>query len=234
MGFLSNVLSATGVGGILGIESDAEKAAKRAGRVQQDEANLQAEQIGASGESAISRFDPLSAVGQRGIDLAGFLGDPNQQASFVQDNPLFDLGLQNLNEQTNKSAASRSRLTAGDTLQQLQQNATLASQPLIDRQRQDILNLLNISQGAIGAQAGIEQNTAQNVANLRTGGAAAQAGGIIGAENAAQQGFGNLIDVAGLLAGVPPGTFSGAPGLAQPIPGGRNTTNSGFNMAGGL
>lgn len=212
MGFLSGLLSATGAGQILGIESDAEKAAKKSAGIQSKEAFAQAEQVGEAGQRAIGRFDPLAAVGQQGIDLSGFLGDPSQQASFLESNPLFQLGLQNLNEQTQKSAASRGRLTAGDTLQQLQQNAMLAGQPLIDRQRQDIMNLLGISQNVAGAQAGFDVGTAQDVANLRTGGAAASAAGVVGAANAQGQAFGNLIDVAGLFAGAPPGTLSGGVG----------------------
>ena len=224
MGFLSDI-----VGGITG--STAAKASKKAGRIQQEEAERQAgnigvagqqafdilggagEGLGVAGQEAISRFDPLAGVGQQGIDLAGFLGDPSQQASFLESNPLFQLGLQNLNEQTQKSAASRGRLTAGDTLQQLQQNAQLAGQPLIDRQRQDIMNLLGINQNVAGQQAniglgtagqqaniagqqaGVRQNTAQDVANLFTGGAAANAAGVVGAANARSGTLGNILNL---------------------------------------
>lgn len=215
MSFLSGILSATGLGQILGIESDTQKAAKEAGQIQQQEAQAQAGNIQRVGDIATGRFDPLATVGQMGVDQAGFLGNPQAQFDSIQSNPLFQLGLQNLNEQTNKSAASRSRLSAGDTLQQLTQNATLAASPLIDRQRQDILGLLGIAQNTAGQQGQIDQNTARSVSDLMTGGAAAQAGGIVGAANAGEQGFGNLLDIAGLVAGAPPGTFSS---LFSPTP----------------
>lgn len=188
MGFLSDL-----VGGITG--STAAKASKQAGQIQSEAAQSAAADVSAAGQSAIGRFDPLAAVGQQGIDLAGFLGDPSQQASFLESNPLFQLGLKNLNKQTQQSAASRGRLTAGDTLAQLQQNAQLAGQPLIDRQRQDIMNLLGLSQNVAGAQAGIEQQTAGNVGNLLTGGAAASAAGTVGAANARSGVLGNILNI---------------------------------------
>lgn len=162
-------------------------------------------------------LEPLAGVGQRGIDLAGFIGDPNAQAQFAQNNPLFDLGLQNLNEQTQKSAASRGRLTAGDTLTQLQNNATLAAQPLIDRQKQDILSLLNIGQNTAGQQVGVEQNITQQLTDLITGGGATQAAGTIAGENAASAQRGNIFDIGSQLAGNPDiqdfigGLFSSTP-----------------------
>lgn len=224
MGFLSQIANI-----FTGDESA--RAASKAGRIQQQEAVQQGANVnvagqeafdivGQAGQEAVSRFDPLSNVGGRGVDLAGFLGSPEEQFQFLESNPLFQLGLDNLNTQTQQSAAARGRLSAGDTLQQLQSNALLAGQPLIDRQRQDIMGLLGIEQGAAeqqagfglnvaGQQAGIKRNTAQDVANLLTGGAAASAAGVVGAQNARTGAFGNIIDVAAMAAGVPPGTFTG-------------------------
>lgn len=151
----------------------ASNAADSSSRAAIEAAELQAQ----AGREASELFDPFKGIGQQGIDLAGFLGNPQAQADFAQNNPLYQLGLNNLNEQTNKTAASRGRLSSGDTLLQLQNNATLAASPLIDRQRTDILNLLNIGQGVAGNQG-----------NLLTGSAAAGAGGIIGSQNALNAG----------------------------------------------
>lgn len=159
------------------------------------------DRINLGAETSQGFFEPLSQVGQRGVDLSGFLADPNAQAQLAQNNPLFQLGLQNLNQQTNKSAASRGRLTAGDTLMQLQNNATLAAQPLIDRQRQDILNLLNLGQNVAGQQANIEGNASRAIAELLTGGGATQAAGTIAGENAATARRGNIFDIGSQLFG---------------------------------
>ena len=194
MGFLSQVANIF-TGG-----EDA-SARNRAADIQQKEAVRQGNNVSLAGARAEGFLQPFQGVGQQGIDLAGFLGNPNQQFDFLQNNPLFQLGLNNLNQQTNKSAASRGRLTAGDTLMQLNNNAMLAGQPLIDRQRQDILSLLNIGQNTALQQAGVEGNAANNIADLLTSGGAVQAAGTIGAQNANQSDLGNIFDIGSQLAG---------------------------------
>jgi len=160
----------------------------------------------------LSRFDPFAQVAQQGVDLAGFLTDPQAQFDFIQQNPLFQLGLENVNQQIGKSAAARGRLSAGDTLQQLTQASTLASQPLIDRQRQDILNLLNLGQGVAGQQASTDLTTASQVTDLLTGGAAAQAAGEVGAANARSGLLGNVLSLGSMPLGnvAPKGSIFGS------------------------
>lgn len=176
--------------------SEDAKARKKGAEIQQQEAIAQGANVAATGESAVSRFDPLANVGARGIDLAGFLGSPQAQFDFAQSNPLFNMGVQNLTENVQQSAAGRSRLSAGDTLERLRTIPLEVAQPLIQGQKQDILNLLGISQNVTGNQANIETRTAQDVANLLTGGAAAKAGGVVGAQNARTGAMGNIIDLA--------------------------------------
>lgn len=210
MGFLSQIANV-----FTGDESA--RAAQKAGRIQQEEAARQGVNVGAAGQSALARFDPLAQVGQQGIDLAGFLGSPQQQFDFAQQNPLFNLGVQNLTENVQQSAAGRSRLSAGDTLERLRTVPLEVAQPLIQGQKQDILNLLNIAQGTAGQQAGIERQTAADVANLLTGGAAAQAAGTVGAQSARTGATGNIFDLGTTIAGLPSGTFSN-PFAATPPP----------------
>lgn len=133
-----------------------------------------AQVLGAQEASAL--FDPFKGIGQQGLAQSNFLTDPNAQFDFLQNNPLFQLGLDNANTQTMQSAAARGRLSAGDTLQQLNNNALLAASPLIQGQKQSIGDLLNFG-----------LTSAANQGNLRTGQAAAQAGGIVGQANARGQ-----------------------------------------------
>ena len=102
---------------------------------------------------------PFGGVGQQGVDQASFLTDPNQQFQFLENNPLFQLSLDNANRQTQQSAASRGRLSAGDTLEQLSNNALLSASPLIQQQKGSISDLLNVGTGVARAQA----NTALGV-----------------------------------------------------------------------
>ncbi len=148
-----------------------------------------------AGQDASTLLDPFQTIGQQGLDQAGFLTDPKAQFDFLQSNPLFQLGLDNANQQTQKSAASRGRLSSGDTLQQLSNNALLVAQPLIAGQKQSIGDLINTGVGVAGSQG-----------NLRTGQGAASAGGTIGSQNALNEGvqadINNTESIAALLSGL--------------------------------
>jgi len=198
-------------------------AARRAGEIQSDSGLAAAEEVraaglesggllSAAGQQAGALYDPFQQLGQSGVDQAGFLTDPNAQFDFLQSNPLFQMGLDNANTQTMQSAAARGRLSSGDTLQQLNQNALLTASPLIAQQKQSIGNLLTAGQNAAGQQASILQNTAANQANIlgstaanagnfSTGAAAAQAGGIVGQANARADRSQNVMDLGSQLLG---------------------------------
>ena len=162
-------------------------AAVSAGEIQQQAAT-----------DASALYDPYQQLGQSGLDQSSFLTDPNAQFDFLQNNPLFQMGLDNANEQTLKSAASRGRLSAGDTMQQLSQNSLLAASPLINQQKQSIGDLLTVG-----------QNVAGNQGNLLTGGAASQAAGLVGGANARNQGDANLGNMVFGLGGAALGTTVG-------------------------
>lgn len=189
MGFLSQIANVfTG--------SEDAKARSRAGELQQETAQRAIDEfILPSSEAATARFDPLAQVGQRGVDLAGFLADPQAQAQLAFNNPLFQLSREALTEDINQSAASRGRLTAGDTLVQLQNAGAVAAQPFIDKQTQDILNLLGIAGNVAGNQANIDINTGALASDYLTGGAAARAAGIVGAQDARTAATGNVVDL---------------------------------------
>lgn len=170
-----------------------------------------AQVLGAQEASAL--FDPFKGIGQQGLDQANFLTDSQAQFDFLQNNPLFQLGLDNANEQTNKMAAARGRLSSGDTLQQLNQNALLAASPLIQGQKNSIGDLLNFG-----------LTTATNQGNLRTGQAAAQAGGIVGEANARGARAKGLVDL-GLQIG---GAFMSDPKLKENIT--YKGNENGFNV----
>lgn len=152
---------------------DAQGVAVEAGQIQQQAAQ------GASG-----LLDPFQSLGTSGLEQSGFLTDPQAQFDFLQNNPLFQASLDNANQQTLQSAAARGRLSSGDTLQQLSQNTLLSASPLIQQQKQSIGDLLTIG-----------QNVAGNQGNLLTGGAAAQAAGLVGGSNARTQGVNNILNL---------------------------------------
>ena len=146
-------------------------------------------------------LDPFKGIGQQGLDQASFLTDPNAQFDFLQNNPLFQLALDNANQNTLGMAAAQGRLSSGDTLQQLSNNTLLAASPLIGQQKQSIGDLLNFGLGV-----------ANNQGNLRTGQAAAQAGGIVGAANARGARAQNLLNLGLTAASAYAGGMAGGAG----------------------
>lgn len=108
---------------------------------------------------------PFGGVGLQGVDQAGFLTDPQAQFDFLQNNPLFQLGLDNANQQTLQSAAARGRLSSGDTLERLNQNALLTAAPLIQSQKNSIGELLNFGSGIATNQANTAIGQGSQISN---------------------------------------------------------------------
>lgn len=143
-------------------------------------------------ERAQGFFEPFAGVAEAGLEASKFLADPQAQFDFLQNNPLFQMSLDNANMNTQQSAAARGRLSAGDTLQQLSRNTLLSAQPLLDRQRQDVNRLLGLGTDIASAQANVTIGEAANVGGLTTDIGAAQAAGQVGAAQSRQQGQQNM------------------------------------------
>jgi hypothetical protein len=168
-------------------------------------------------------LEPFGGVGLSGVEQSGFLTDPQAQFDFLQNNPLFQMGLDNANRQTSQLAAARGRLSSGDTLQQLNNNALLTASPLIAGQKQSIGDLLNFGSGIARAQSNTAIGQGSDVSNLiqsqgNIGAAAIQA------KNAAnQQTNQNNQQLAGTVAG-----FFSDPRLKTNIK--KVGTENGFNI----
>lgn len=149
----------------------------------------------ASIEAGIARTDvattagqefltPAAQAGQLGLEQAGFLTDPQAQFDFLQNNPLFQMSLEQAGTETKQLAAARGRLSAGDTLQQLSENVLLSAQPLVAQQKASISDLINLASGTGVAQANVEIGAGTNVTDLLTSSGDVGAAGIIGASKA--------------------------------------------------
>ena len=141
---------------------DASKAAEAA---QQDALGRSIAETRRATEEGQGFLAPFGGVGLQGVEQAGFLTDPQAQFDFLQNNPLFQMGLDNANRQTQQSAASRGRLSSGDTLQALNQNALLTASPLIQSQKQSIGDLLNFGGGIATNQANTAIGQGSQISN---------------------------------------------------------------------
>lgn len=243
MGFSSFVGDITG--GQIG-ETSAERGAKRA-RAAQERAGQQAiettEAARASAQGFLSPFgmgtEEQPGLAQQGLNLAGFIGDPQAQFDFLQNNPLFNLALENANRQTQQAAASQGRLSAGDTLQQLSNNVLLSASPLIGQQTNDIFRLLGLGQNAATAQANTELGVGSNIAGLQTDIGSAVSAGETALANARGAGsgqmlaLGNLAFNSGQLAGFGGGAGGGG-GVGSLLSGGQAPGGFGAGAGGNL
>ena len=185
---------------VTGVEGQ-QRAALGAAQTQADAGQTAIEELQRSKAEGIGFLQPFADLGQQGLDQSGFSTDPNAQFDFLQNNPLFQMGLDNANEQTLNLAAARGRLSSGDTLQQLNQNALLTAAPLISDQKNSIQNLLNQGLQASQGQANTAIGTGTNIANTTTDIGAALAGGQVGAANANTQFNNSLFSLGGQVAG---------------------------------
>lgn len=191
--------------GVVGGIVSSNKASGAASKASREQVAAQGEAIEAqrqAAERAQGFFDPFAGAAQSGVDASQFLANPQSQFDFLQSNPLFQLGLDNANRVTQQSAASTGRLSAGDTLQQLTNNALLEAAPLIDTQRQDIGALLNLGTGIATSQANVEIGQAARVGELLQGIGNSRSAGTIAQANADQGRVSAITDFgSSLLAG---------------------------------
>jgi hypothetical protein len=144
---------------------EAKDASKAAEAAQQDALGRSIAETRRATEEGQGFLAPFGGVGLQGVEQAGFLTDPQAQFDFLQNNPLFQMGLDNANRQTQQSAASRGRLSSGDTLQELNQNALLTASPLIQSQKQSIGDLLNFGGGIATNQANTAIGEGSQISN---------------------------------------------------------------------
>ena len=173
----------TVIGGAVSAKSQAKDAASAAAaqRAGISEGAAETRRAAAEGQAFLTPFQEL---GQTGVEQAGFLTDPQAQFDFLQNNPLFQMALDQAGTETKQLAAARGRLSAGDTLQQLSQNVLLSSQPLISQQKASISDLINLGSGTSRAQANVAIGQGSDITNLLTSGGDVAAAGIIGASRA--------------------------------------------------
>lgn len=207
MGFFSDIGGALSgfpgldsVGGAL-LGGDAADAARDGARIQAQAADRAIDLQRESRDLAREDLAPFREFGANNLAALSDILTPEGQASFLQNNPLADLALDNANQTTLKSSAARGKLGSGSTLQSLTDNFLLTSLPLLQNQQNQLFNSVNLGQASASGQANTTLQTGNSLSNLITGQGAVQAGGIIGAANARQQGINNLIGLGGQLGG---------------------------------
>lgn len=190
------------------------------------------EQIAAQQAALATQREDLQPFTQFGSSFI----DPAQQAAMnaqqlfsdptsIMSNPMFQAIQEDTRRQNVQNAAVRGRLGTGGTAAGLEQSALRTGFDILNSERSAQLqnagflaNLVGMGQSAAAGQGAAALQTGQGiasslgqgnltVADLLTGAAAAQAGGVMGAANAQAAGTGNVIGlgttIASSLYGVP-------------------------------
>lgn len=186
-------VSSTGgfLGGIPGSSNKASKITSMMKKTaDQEAADKQVARLGQAGIAqdqgfgqALDQFTPYQQIGQQGVDNASFLADPQAQYEFLQNNPLYQASLEQGQRAISQSAAASGRLAAGTTLQDLSTASLVAAQPLIDRQREDIMSQIQIGGQAASNLANLQTERGLSAGNILGQIGETEAAGIIGYQN---------------------------------------------------
>lgn len=191
MGFVKNVIN-----GFVG--NTAADASKQAAQVQ---AQSGADAIAFQRESrdlARSDLSPFVKFGTSNLQGLTDILTPQGQANYLQQNPLFNIAMNNLNRQSNNTFLGRGKV--GDATGQLVNNAYLAGAPLLQQQTSNLFNAANIGQASAAGQANTAMGAGNSISDILTGIGNANAAGLTGAANAQNQGANNVAGLASLAA----------------------------------
>lgn len=172
---------------------NAKDAAREAAAAQQEAGMAAIAEARAAREQARTDLMPYSQFGQQQLGTLGQMLTPQGQTNYLQNNPIFQASLKNMNEQVLNNAAVRGRLNAGDTRQRFFENFQAASLPLLNFQTNNLFNAAQLGQASAAGQANNTLSTSQNIGNTLTGIGNSQAAGIVGVANARGQAYKDII-----------------------------------------
>lgn len=207
-----------------------QKAAKDAAKVIQQSATEGADLTSRMYDTYANKLNPYADVGAGGLSgMQGIAADGSSNNSIAglmtiantpyDQTPGFLDASAAMTRGVTANAAARGKLGSGNTLNDLFKNNAVLGDELKNSAFTRGLNTANFAEqakinrfnrygsladmgfNAVNNQATLGTNAVANINNLRTGGASAQAAGLIGAQNARDQGVGNLISLASMAAG---------------------------------
>ena len=139
----------------------------------------------------------LSPYRLQGAPAAERLGhltlNPDAKEYYLNNSPIYGAQMAADRRETMANQAARGKLGSGGTLAALQQNVMRNGESAINNEINRLSGLTNIGQNSAAMAASNSQASTNNITELLSQGANAQAAGGIGAANAHAQGANNLI-----------------------------------------
>lgn len=188
------------IGKIIGAGAEATintAASYYASKKNQKAVNKSADQLRLAEENAIARraeqqqlaegqLSPYSNFGISTLPELANMNTQQGQIDYLQNSPIFQASLKNMNDQVLNNAAVRGRLNAGDTRQRFADNFQAAALPLLSYQSNNLFNAAQLGAGASGQLSSVYTNYGntqaegeQTLGNINAG----QIMGVQGAKN---------------------------------------------------
>lgn len=168
------------------------QAARDAANIQAQSGRAAIEEARAAREQSRADLQPFAQFGQQQLTPLAQMISPQGQVDYLQNNPIFQASLRNMNEQVLNNAAVRGRLNAGDTRQRFADNFQAAALPLLSYQTNNLFNAAQLGQASAAGQANSALTTGANIGGTLTDIGNARAAGLVGERNAKNQVFRDL------------------------------------------
>lgn len=202
--------------------SGARDAAREAANIQSQATEKGVQELRLGGSTAKGYLDPYAQAGRGGLDLfVDYLGGRDFTADPYAQQQI-DRGV----ETANRLAAGMG-MGGGARAKRLMNEAMLGANQFRQQEMNSALALGQMGQSAATNQAQSAMNTSTGVANLLGSQGAAQAAGVIGEQNAMNQGLGNIIQGAMAAGGALTPAAVPAAGAVGGLGGGAGVYGSG-------
>jgi hypothetical protein len=205
MSFIGNAVGKV-VGGITGASQQA-KAAEAAGQTQATASEAGIAEQRRQFDLLTELLRPYVEAGTPALQgqqaLIGLRGAPEQQAtiSSIEQSPFFQSAVRQGEEALLQRASATGGLRGGNIQAALAQFRPQMLESQIAQQYERLGGLTTLGQRSAAGQAAAGMETAGSIGNLLAERGAALAGGQLAKGGVARQAFGDILDVAGLLAG---------------------------------
>lgn len=183
------------------------KAAKKASKAQSESAEAGVEEQRRQFDKLVELLSPYTKAGPQSLkaqqDILGLSGAPAQQRAIsgIEKSPYFQATAKQGESAILQNAAATGGLRGGNTQGALAQFRPALLNSLVQQQYQNLGGITSLGQNSAAQQGNAGMQSASNIGNLLAQQGSAQAGGIIGAQNAQNQLIGNLIGLGGAAIG---------------------------------
>lgn len=183
------------------------KAAKSASDAQVESSQAAIDEQRRQFDKVIQLLSPYTSSGQASLraqkDILGLNGNNAQRdaVASIQNSPYFKATAKQGENAILQNASATGGLRGGDTQAALGQFRPALLNSLVQQQYQNLGGITSLGQNSAAQTGNAGMQSASNIGNLLSQQGAAQAGGIIGAQNAQNQFLGNLVQLGGAAIG---------------------------------